>query len=90
MRRLYNTDISSFGRLNFTLAHEFGHYLLHRLDYPDSITCSQQDMVRWDSESGQIEKQANEFAAGLLMPLDDFRRQIDASAKPGLDENFDQ
>jgi hypothetical protein len=28
----YNTGISSPGRINFTLAHEFGHYLIHRLD----------------------------------------------------------
>ncbi len=26
----YNEDIKSVGRQRFTLAHEFGHYLLHR------------------------------------------------------------
>lgn len=83
----YNTCIPSQGRINFTLAHEFGHYLIHRLDYPDGITCSQQDIVRWDSSIyRQIEQQANEFAAGLLMPLDDFRRQIDSKAKPTLED----
>lgn len=82
----YNTAIPSAGRINFTLAHEFGHYLIHRLDYPEGLKCSQQDMVRWDSEYRRVEGQANEFAAGLLMPLDDFRRQIDSHAKPTLDE----
>lgn len=83
---IYNDAISSTGRINFTLGHEFGHYLLHRLVYPDGIECGDQDMVRWDSEYAQVEQQANEFAVGLLMPLDDFRKQIDAKGKPSLDE----
>lgn len=82
----YNSDIKSPGRINFTLAHEFGHYLLHRQDYPEGIQCSAEDMVRWESDYRQIEQQANEFAATLLMPLDDYRRQIDAAAKPTMDD----
>jgi Zn-dependent peptidase ImmA (M78 family) len=38
-----------------------------------------------DSEYGQVEHQANVFAANLLMPLDDYRRQIEAQAKVDLD-----
>lgn len=83
---IYNNAISSPGRINFTIAHEFGHYLLHRLLFPDGLECGQQDIVRWDSAYRQIEAQANEFAAFLLMPLDDFRRQIDGKAKPTLDD----
>ena len=83
---IYNTGITSVGRINFTLAHEFGHYLLHRLAHPDGLECGSQDMVRWDSEYRQIEQQANEFASTLLMPLDDFRKQIGEKAKPTLDE----
>jgi IrrE N-terminal-like domain len=82
---VYNNALASPGRINFTLAHEFGHYLLHRLTYPDGIRCGEQDVVRWDSDYGQIEHQANRFAANLLMPFDDFRRQIDARAKVDLD-----
>jgi hypothetical protein len=82
---VYNNALASPGRINFTLAHEFGHYLLHRLAYPNGIRCGEQDVVRWDSDYGQIEHQANRFAANLLMPLDDFRRQIDARAKVDLD-----
>lgn len=81
----YNSAISSKGRINFTLGHEFGHYLVHRLAYPDGIRCGEQDVVRWDSEYGQIEHQANVFSAGLLMPLDDFRRQIAEGDKVDLD-----
>ena len=82
---IYNKAVRSQGRINFTLAHEFGHYLLHRQDYPDGIECSQDDMIRWDSAYGRIEQQANVFAATLLMPFDDFRRQIEPRTKPTLD-----
>ncbi len=81
----YNSAIASTGRINFTLGHEFGHYLIHRLAYPDGIRCGEQDVVRWDSEYGQIEHQANVFSAGLLMPLDDFRRQIPERDKVDLE-----
>lgn len=83
---IYNNSVGSQGRINFTLAHEFGHYLLHRRDFPDGIKCSPQDMVRWDGAYNQIERQANIFAATLLMPLDDFRRQIEPRVKPTMDD----
>ena len=82
---LYNTDIASPGRINFTLAHEFGHYLLHRSSYPEGFNCSTEDMVRWDIEYGRVEHQANVFASYLLMPLDDFRRRLSPSTVPDLD-----
>jgi hypothetical protein len=78
---IYNEAITSKGRINFTLAHEFGHYLLHRVAYPNGFRCNQKEIVRWDSEYGQVEHQANVFAANFLMPLDDFRRQIHSNAK---------
>lgn len=81
----YNSAIVSEGRINFTLGHEFGHYLIHRLAYPHGIRCGEQDVVRWDSEYAQIEHEANVFSAGLLMPLDDFRRQIPDGDKVDLD-----
>lgn len=72
----YNSALSSKGRINFTLAHELGHYLLHRQLSGESIYCAKSDMWAWDSEYGRMEAQANEFASFLLMPLDDFRAQI--------------
>ena len=77
---IYNQAILSNGRINFTLAHEFGHYLLHRNLRRDGIQCTTRDMARWDSEEGQIESEANCFASHLLMPLDDFRKQINGKA----------
>lgn len=81
----YNSSFTSRGRINFTLAHELGHYLLHRQQYPDGFTCNSQDVVRWDSEYGQVEHQANVFAANILMPLDDYRRQIPHNERVDLE-----
>lgn len=83
---IYNSAITSPGRRAFTLGHEFGHYLAHRHDYPEGLQCSAQDIVRWDSDYAQVEREANAFAATLLMPLHDYRRQIAAKAKPSLDD----
>lgn len=73
---IYNESIRSRGRINFTLAHELGHYLLHREMSAVQTMCSNNDMRNWKSEKGQIEAQANTFASFLLMPLDDFRAQL--------------
>lgn len=81
----YNNAIASKGRINFTLAHEFGHYLIHRTAFPQGMRCNAQDVVRWDSAYKQIEQEANTFAAYLLMPLDDFRRQIDGRTPATFD-----
>lgn len=82
---IYNKDISSSGRINFTLAHELGHYLIHRLKYPEGMHCGEKEMSAWDSEYRKVESEANQFAANLLMPLDDMRRQLNARTKPDLD-----
>lgn len=71
----YNDAIRSKGRQNFTLAHELGHYLLHRHLSPNGIKCSSRDMSDWQSNYAKIESQANTFSSYLLMPLDDFREQ---------------
>lgn len=83
---IYNNSIDSQGRINFTLAHEFGHYLLHRKDYPEGLECKPEDMIRSDSEYNRIEREANIFATNILMPLDDFRKQIHAKEKPTIDK----
>jgi hypothetical protein len=72
---VYNSGIHSQGRIRFTLAHEFGHYLLHR-ERQSEFNCSQRDMEEWDAEEREIETEADCFASTLLMPLDDFRRQV--------------
>ncbi|MDN2584149.1 ImmA/IrrE family metallo-endopeptidase [Aquibium sp. ELW1220] len=73
---IFNETIRSPGRRNFTLAHELGHYLLHRHANPDGLTCTNRNMADWDQGRNRIEAEANTFASYLLMPLDDFRAQI--------------
>lgn len=76
----YNTSIKSSGRINFTLAHEFGHYLLHREDLKDGIQCSRRDMMRWNAEHSKREAEANEFASYLLMPRNFFEIEMQKEA----------
>jgi hypothetical protein len=71
------------GRRRFTAAHEFGHYLLHRKKYPDGIHSSEADV---DGRTKVlVEREANEFASWLLMPLDDFRKQVTPKDKPDFE-----
>ncbi|OEZ60123.1 ImmA/IrrE family metallo-endopeptidase [Duganella sp. HH105] len=72
----YDENVVVPGRINFTLAHELGHYLLHRT-VRDTFQCGQKEMMDYDSlESRRIEAQANTFASYLLMPRNDFDTQI--------------
>jgi hypothetical protein len=81
---IYNNSNVSRGRVRFTVAHEYGHYLAHRHSLPNGIECDDKAVTQ-RSGSG-IEKEADEFAAYLLMPFDDFRGRISATDKPGIDE----
>lgn len=72
----YDENVTVPGRINFTIAHELGHYLLHRT-IRDTFQCSQKEMMDYDSvESRRLEAQANTFASYLLMPRNDFDVQI--------------
>lgn len=75
---LYNEAVSSPGRIRFTQAHELGHYVLHR-QLRESFQCSDADMLNWSKDDKDIEGQADLFASYLLMPIDDYRRQITAT-----------
>lgn len=76
----YDDTVTVSGRINFSLGHEFGHYLLHR-KLRESFQCGQSDMLDYDSvESKKLESEANTFASYLLMPMDDFREQIKGQA----------
>ena len=77
---IYNKAIRSPGRRNFTLAHELGHYLLHRQANPGGLQCTSRNMADWDAARNRIEAEANTFASYLLMPLDDFRARIKGRA----------
>lgn len=78
----YNSAIASPGRRNFTLAHELGHYLLHRMMAGNEIICEKSDMWEWDSAYRVRESEANQFASFLLMPRDDFDIQTAEFVRP--------
>ena len=74
---LFNESLTSQGRIRFTKAHELGHYILHRLQR-NAFECSAADMLHWSQDDKDMEAQADLFASYLLMPLDDFRKQVPA------------
>ena len=59
-------------RERFTIAHEFGHYILHR-HQQDIFECGDGDIETGDNNERHIETEADLFASTLLMPLDDYR-----------------
>ena len=72
---------TSRGRERFSLAHEIGHWKLHRgrsfrcrADEPDDNLLANKD----------LEKQADEFAAHLLMPAPLFNPAVKAAGRPGF------
>lgn len=86
---VYNDDPRYQGRVRFTIAHEFGHYQLHRpalteQDYASGqlqrncdFQCKPLRSNAWQEEERKREEEADIFASFLLMPLDDYRAQVD-------------
>lgn len=87
-RILFNTTTRYPGRERFTLAHEFGHYVMHRrpltaADYANGASptgldfeCSPLQSNRWKESDREREEEADTFASFLLMPIDDYRQQV--------------
>ena len=68
-------------RLNFTLAHEIGHLILHAEQYKNMNFASEKEFIEFqqsvDEESLEwFEKQANEFAGRLLVPIDQLKELV--------------
>lgn len=61
---LINTDIKNNGRINFTKAHELGHFSLNHKG--QQFECYQTDML--DFTRKPLEKEANQFAKEFLLP----------------------
>lgn len=86
---VYHSNQSQ-GRRAYTIAHEFGHYILHRelIDREDrfqgGIFCTEESVLQRNGIG--IEHEADIFAANLLMPLNDFRKQIPAKAIPSFSD----
>jgi hypothetical protein len=85
---VYSTNPQYRGRERFTIAHEFGHYMLHRpelsaADYRDGLLtrkcgfeCSPLQSNEWKHAEREREEEADTFASYLLMPIDDYRAQV--------------
>lgn len=68
------------GRQRFTIAHELGHHLLRHhdrfhIDLADPSAVGEPPGYNW-----RHEREANEFAAGVLMPAALVRRSVDETA----------
>ena len=86
---IYNEEPRYRGRERFTVAHELGHYMLHRpklgqADYPAGLLsrscdfqCLPLQSNAWKAAEKLREEEADTFASYLLMPLDDYRVQVD-------------
>lgn len=63
---IYVNGNHSDTRKRFTIAHEIGHFLLHRELIGDGIV--EDAMLRATGLTNSVERQANAFAADFLMP----------------------
>ncbi len=63
------------GQRRFTLAHEIGHFAIPSHSRSAELMCAVDDLVSAGVRS-EIEREANQFAAELLMPRRLFRRMI--------------
>lgn len=72
---LVNTDIKNVGRINFTKAHELGHFSLNHKG--QQFECTRNDMNNFTKNPMEIE--ANQFAKEFLLP-EHMVKQITMSA----------
>ena len=64
---LLNRNVPEPERRLFTLAHEVGHFVMPRHGR-DASLCRATDVETWDPSVKAAEREANEFAASILMP----------------------
>jgi len=70
----YNPDASP-ERRRFTIAHELGHFVLHRAKRR-TFNCDKAAVHFSQDTAANIEREADEFASNLLMPGDVLRDRI--------------
>lgn len=74
---IYLPNSTGYLRDNFTLAHEFGHYILHSKDIIGKNNVENQSALSFSRYgSNRLEWEANWFAAGLLMPKTLFQSKL--------------
>jgi len=84
--KIYVNGTHHVNRMRYTVAHEIGHFVLHR-EIVEAFVDPEINMFRampvegltqGDNNSRAMETQANMFAAALLMPEELVRRELDA------------
>ena len=63
-------------RRRFTVAHELGHFVLHRAAQPQ-FNCDKESVYSGIDTLKKIEREADDFASNLLMPGDLMHKRID-------------
>jgi Zn-dependent peptidase ImmA (M78 family) len=66
-------------RQRFTVAHEIAHFVLHRDQNPRGF--KDETFARRNATGNQMERQADQFAAELLMPEEQVRKWVVAGVK---------
>ncbi len=72
-RILVRQDMRETGRKRFTIAHEIGHFVLHR---QQRVSCSSAEIANWKDDQTDPERQADGFASELLLPSAEVKKQI--------------
>lgn len=72
---LYN-ERAGAERQRFTIAHELGHFILHRKNQA-AFNCSTESIYSGSDGLAQMEREADDFASNLLMPGNLLRQKLD-------------
>jgi len=86
-------DERKLNRMRFSIAHELGHYVLHKEIYQNIRITSVDDWTRLvesipEDQYGYIEYQAYEFAGRLLVPIDRLRQEISRATTKAKEAGF--
>lgn len=85
-------DDRYYKRVRFTIAHEIGHYILHRSAVDNQKFDSDEDWIKFrmnldEKELSWFEFQASEFAGRLLVPVDRLVEEFRNARKEILKRN---
>lgn len=82
---------AQLNRLRFSIAHELGHLFLHRRYFESAGILSSDHLLDWLNEHNgrkyDFEREANEFAGRLLVPVDVLRECFDRML-PAMDVRY--
>jgi len=88
----YNNDRMQ-NRIRFSVAHELGHFILHRDVFKGISFVSINEWIKFkqkipDDQYAHVEQQAYEFAGRLLVPHDRLEKEFQRMIQKAKDANF--